>query len=126
MNVTAVGGGPAGLYFALLARQRPPGAAVPVLERDGPDDTFGSGIVLSARTLETLYEHDAPSHAAIAAAAERWDSVDTVHRGERVSVRGNGFCGIERLALLRILRARCRELGVDLRHGAPVSDPADL
>ena len=126
MNVTVVGGGPAGLYLALLARQLSPGAAVTVLERDGPDDTFGWGIVLSARTVEMLYEHDPPSHAAIAAAAERWDSVDTVHRGERVSVRGNGFCGIERLAFLRILRARCRALGVELRHGAAVSDPAEL
>ena len=126
MNVTVVGGGPAGLYFALLARRLAPAWAITVLERDGPDDTFGWGIVLSARTVEMLREHDGPIHAAIAAAAERWDSVDTVHRGQRVSVRGNGFCGIERLALLRILRARCREVGVDLRFRAPVTDPAEL
>ncbi|MCI0547359.1 MAG: TIGR03618 family F420-dependent PPOX class oxidoreductase [Candidatus Rokubacteria bacterium] len=126
LAIHVVGGGPAGLYFALLMKQRAPACRITVLERDGPDDTFGWGIVLSERTLAILEAHDPDTHGAIVSAAERWEQVDTVHRGERVSVRGNAFSGIARLAFLQILHRRCRELGVDLRFGSPVAAPTDL
>jgi anthraniloyl-CoA monooxygenase len=107
-------------------KKRDSAHAITILERDGPDDTFGWGIVFSERTLAFLEAHDAETFAAITRAAETWDHVDTVHQGERVSVRGNGFSGIGRLAFLDILRARCRDLGVELRFHAPVADPASL
>jgi anthraniloyl-CoA monooxygenase len=131
MRITILGGGPAGLYFALLMKKRDAGHQVTVIERDGPDDTFGWGIVFSDQTFDYLQESDPASYEAITAACERWDNVDIVHRGERITVRGNRFSGIARIRFLHILQTRCRELGVDLAFHQAVTDvrtlpPADL
>ena len=126
MRINVVGGGPAGLYFAILAKKQDPAREVRVFERDGPEDTFGWGIVFSERTYLLLREADPETHRDIAAASETWDSVDTVHRGETISVHGNGFSGIARLALLQILHRRCRDLGVDLRFRAPVNEVKEV
>jgi anthraniloyl-CoA monooxygenase len=122
MRIAIVGGGPAGLYFALLMKQLEPSHAVTVIERDGPGDTFGWGIVFSDQTFDYLRESDAPSYQAITAACEKWDNVDIVHRGERITVRGNRFSGLARLRFLQVLHERCREVGVDLRFHHPVAD----
>jgi anthraniloyl-CoA monooxygenase len=121
MRINVVGGGPAGLYFAILMKKLDPRHEITVAERDGPDDTFGWGIVLSDRTYGFLRDHDAETHAEITRACRLWDSVDVVHRGETVSVRGNRFAGVARLGFLQILHRRCRELGVDLRFKANVA-----
>jgi anthraniloyl-CoA monooxygenase len=121
MKIHIVGGGAAGLYFAILMKKQDPGHAITLFERDGPDDTFGWGIVFSGRTYAFLADHDRPSYAEIVAASQTWDNVDVVHRGQTVSVRGNAFSGVARLAFLQILQRRCRALGVDLRFHANVS-----
>jgi anthraniloyl-CoA monooxygenase len=97
-----------------------------VVERDGPDDTFGWGIVFSDRTLAFLRDQDEPTYRAITEACQTWDNVDVVHRGEKLSIHGNGFSGIARLTFLNILHRRCREVGVDLRFHTAVADPAEL
>ena len=97
MRITVLGGGPAGLFFAILMRKQDPAHEITVIERDGPDDTFGWGIVLSDRTLAFVERSDAETHAGITRAAQTWDNVDVVHRGETVSIHGNGFSGIARL-----------------------------
>jgi len=126
MRITILGGGPAGLYFALLMKQQNPTHVVTVIERDGPDDTFGWGIVFSDQTFDYLRDSDGPSFARITAACEKWDNVDIVHRGERVSVHGNRFSGIARITFLRVLQERCRELGVALQFHRPVTNLEDL
>ena len=126
MRITILGGGPAGLYFALLMRKQDAAHVVTVVERDGPDDTFGWGIVFSDQTFDYLRDSDLPSYEAITASCEKWDNVDIVHRGERVTVRGNRFSGIARIRFLRVLQDRCRDLGVDLQFHRAVADPAEL
>ena len=126
MRITILGGGPAGLYFALLMKKRDASHAVTVIERDGPDDTFGWGIVFSDQTFEYLQESDPRSFQAITTACEKWDNVDIVHRGERITVRGNRFSGIARIRFLHVLHERCRELGVDLQFHRPVTDLSTL
>ena len=121
MRITILGGGPAGLYFALLMKRRHPSYAVTLIERDGPDDTFGWGIVFSDQTFEYLQQSDAESYEAITAACEKWANVDIVHRGERITVRGNRFSGIARIRFLRVLQERCREVDVDLQFHQPVT-----
>lgn len=122
MKINIIGGGPAGLYFAILMKKQNPAREISVVERDGPNDTFGWGIVFSDQTFSYLEESDQPSFKQIIANCEIWDNVDVVHRNEKVTIRGNRFSGIGRLKFLNILRARCRELGVDLRFGVNVTE----
>ncbi|MBA2305229.1 MAG: FAD-dependent monooxygenase [Acidobacteria bacterium] len=126
MRITILGGGPAGLYGALLMKRLDPSRQITLIERDGPDDTFGWGIVFSDQTFDYLRESDPPSYEAITAACEKWDNVDVVHRGERITVRGNCFSGIARIRFLRVLQDRCREVGVDLQFHHPVTDLTTL
>ncbi|HWS55469.1 MAG TPA: FAD-dependent monooxygenase, partial [Pyrinomonadaceae bacterium] len=126
MRINIIGGGPAGLYFALLMKRRDARGRVTVFERNPPDATFGWGVVFSGRTLSNLREADPVSHRRITESFETWDNVDIVHRGRKISVRGNHFSGIARLRLLNILQERCAELGVELRFREEVEDVAAL
>src|SRR5512141_1077712 len=93
MRINIIGGGPAALYFAILMKKQDAANAITVVERDGPNDTFGWCIVFAGRTMSMLQERDRESHSAIMAASQTWDSADTVHRGQYISVRGNTFSG---------------------------------
>ena len=82
MKIVIVGGGPAGRYFALLMKKLDPGHEVTVFERDPPDQTYGWGIVFSANTLASLSGGDFDSYVKIMNAAERWETVDVIHRDQ--------------------------------------------
>jgi anthraniloyl-CoA monooxygenase len=106
MKINIIGGGPAGLYFALLMKKRNPAHAITLMERNAPDDTFGWGVVFSDKTLSYLKENDEESYEEITASFEMWDNVDVVHRGQKITIRGNRFSGIARIKLLQILQHR--------------------
>ncbi len=115
MRVACLGGGPAGLYFAISMKLRDSGHQVTVIERNKPDDTFGWGVVLSDETLTNLHQNDPESAAEIRRNFAYWDDVALHINGERIGSGGHGFCGIGRKKLLTVLQARAAELGVDLR-----------
>ena len=91
MKINIIGGGPAGLYFAILMKKSNAEHQITVHERNGPDDTFGWGVVFSGKTLTNLRAADAESHAEITKSFEAWDNVDVVHRDEKISIHGNSF-----------------------------------
>ncbi|MDE2338597.1 MAG: bifunctional salicylyl-CoA 5-hydroxylase/oxidoreductase [Gammaproteobacteria bacterium] len=111
-RVVCVGGGPAGLYAAILLRKALPHARIDVFERNRPDDTFGWGVVFSDRTIENFRRADAPTHAAITGEFHHWDDIAIHFRGRTFLSGGHGFCGLGRKRLLALLQARAHELGV--------------
>ena len=115
MNVLVVGGGPGGLYAALLLKRRDPSTCVTVIERHRADETFGWGVVLSDQTVANLRAADEASGSIIAGALHHWDDIEIRFAGQIMRSGGHGFSGIGRKRLLAILQQRCRDVGVELR-----------
>jgi len=126
MKINIIGGGPAGLYFAILMKKADHSHEITVYERNGPNDTFGWGVVFSGKTLANLREADEESHSEITRTFEVWDNVDVVHGDSKVSIRGNRFSGIARLQLLKILQRRCAEMGIDVIFQTEIADVESL
>ena len=122
MKINIIGGGPAGMYFAILMKKADPSHQIKIFERNGPDDTFGWGVVFSGKTLKTLHKADEESHHEITRTFEAWDNVDVVHGNSKVSVHGNSFTGIARLQLLKILQRRCAELDIEVAFRTEIVD----
>ena len=122
MKVVCIGGGPAGLYFALLYKKARPDADITVVERNVAAVTFGWGVVFSDETLSYLEDNDPPTHQAITKEFAHWTAIDIHYRGECHRSDGHGFSGIARRDLLRILTDRCVELGVKLSFDVDVDD----
>ncbi|UWR47894.1 bifunctional salicylyl-CoA 5-hydroxylase/oxidoreductase [Phaeobacter inhibens] len=124
MKIACLGGGPAGLYFAISTKLRQPDAEITVFERNKPDDTFGWGVVLSDDALENLTTNDPVSAGQIRDKFAYWDDIAVVHGGVRTVSGGHGFAGIGRKAMLVILQERARELGIDLQFETEVGPAA--
>jgi anthraniloyl-CoA monooxygenase len=122
LKIVCAGGGPAGLYFAILMKNSRPEHRITVYERNRPDDTFGWGVVFSDRTIENLRGGDAPTQERIVGSFAHWDDIDVHFRGRVLSSSGHGFCGIARKQLLAILQERALELGVEVVFGHEVED----
>lgn len=122
MRIDILGGGPAGLYLAILLAKRDSSREIRVIERNARDDTFGWGVVFSDETLGNLEEADPESYEAIARSFAYWDAIDIQYRGSCIRSRGHGFCGLSRKALLAILQERARSLGVEIVFNREVDD----
>src|SRR5215472_1026914 len=122
MRTLIIGAGPAGLYLGILLKKLNPSHEVTILERDGPNDLFGWGIVFSDQTFSYLKENDSPSYSDIINNCEVWDNVDIVHKDQKITIRGNNFSGIGRLTFLNILQKRCLDLGVNIAFHHNVLD----
>ena len=123
MRIGILGGGPAGLYFAILMKKADPSHEITVVERNAPDATFGWGVVFSEETLGSLRDADQVSHLAITDSFARWNAIDVHYRGDVIRSRGHAFSGVSRKRLLEVLQRRCRELDVELSF---LDERADL
>ena len=123
MKITVVGGGPGGLYFALLTKKARPDWSIDVYEQNAADDTFGFGVVFSDDTLDEFLSRDPESYDLIRDRFAYWDDVAIHYKGEEIRCGGNGFCGTSRMHLLRALQERGRAVGFGLHFGAR-GDPA--
>src|ERR1044072_6426804 len=132
MKIAIIGGGPAGLYAAILLKKQRPQADITVYESNRTDDTFGFGVVFSDATLDNFEKYDPPSYRRITQEFAYWDDIAVHFRGTVHRVGGNGFCGCARRTLLLILQERARELGVtllfeaELDNGTRFNEDADL
>jgi anthraniloyl-CoA monooxygenase len=125
MRIACLGGGPAGLYAAVLLKRANPSWDITVIERNRSTDTFGWGVVFSDRTMEGFRAADPETHGAMTRAFRHWDNIDVHFKGRTLTSGGHGFCGIARIKLLQILQERAAGLGVDLRFQTEIVDPDD-
>ncbi len=125
-RVVCLGGGPAGLYAAILLRKALPSARIEVYERNRPDDTFGWGVVFSDQTMGNFRAADPQTHSAILSSFHHWDDIAIHFSGRRFLSSGHGFCGIARKRLLGLLQERAGELGVHQVFQHPVHDESDF
>jgi anthraniloyl-CoA monooxygenase len=125
-RIVCMGGGPAGLYSAILLKKHLPRARIEVHERNRPDDTFGWGVVFSDKTMANFADADPESHAAIVDSFYHWDDIDVHIHGQMIRSGGHGFSGIERKRLLNILQERAAALGVEQTFQHEVRDEADF
>jgi anthraniloyl-CoA monooxygenase len=125
MRITVIGGGPGGLYFALLAKKANPAWTIEMFEQNRHGDTFGFGVVFSDETLDEFMSRDVQSYEQLRDGFSYWDDIAIHYRGQEMRCAGNGFCGISRVRLLDILRRRCMAVGVELNFGARIA-PEDI
>jgi anthraniloyl-CoA monooxygenase len=121
MKIAVLGGGPAGLYFAILTKKAYPLCEIDIYERNKPDDTFGFGVVFSDATLDTFERYDRESYKAITENFAYWDDIEIRFKGTLHRVGGNGFCGCARRTLLLLLQDRARALGVGLHYQTDIT-----
>ena len=126
MRIAILGGGPAGLYFAILMKQAWPAHDITIHERNRADDTFGFGVVFSDQTLETFERYDPVSYRAITRNFAYWQDIEVRFKGTTHRIGGNGFCGCARRTLLMLLQDRARTLGVRLNFQHEIKDLAEL
>jgi anthraniloyl-CoA monooxygenase len=126
MRIICVGGGPAGLYFAISMKLRDPGHDITVIERDPPGATYGWGVVYWDDLLDMLYRNDAESARKVRAVSEVWYEQEITLRGEQSAFLGGYGFSVNRAALLEILSERASELGVDVRHRQEFTEDTDL
>jgi len=126
MRIVCVGGGPGGLYFAVLMNKADPRHQIRVVERNRPDDTFGFGVVFSDATMAGIADADSEAYRGIARHLVHWDDIDVHYRGERITSTGHGFSGMSRHTLLRVLQEQARAAGVELCFEREISTLDDL
>jgi 2-polyprenyl-6-methoxyphenol hydroxylase-like FAD-dependent oxidoreductase len=126
MRVAVLGAGPAGLYFAYRLKRARPDVAIDIFEQNPHGATFGFGLAFSGRALEFLREQDAEIFAAIAPALQSWNDSIIDLNGVEVRIDGMTYTGIGRLALLAILEAQARSVGIEPRYDKRISSLDDL
>lgn len=126
MKINIVGAGPAGMYFALLAKKHDPSHQIHIYEQNPEGATYGWGVVFSDIGLAFLKEADAAFFEEFIAHHERCDYMEIVHRGTHVQVHGNHFSRTSRIDMLRVLQRACERQGIRIEYGRRVEDARAL
>ena len=126
MKINIIGGGPAGLYFALLAKKHDPSHQIRIHEQNAEDATYGWGVVFSDIGLAFLKDADADFYEEFIAHHERCDYMEVVHQGTHVQVHGNHFSRTSRIDMLRVMRQACKRAGIEIEYGRRIEDASAL
>src|SRR2546430_6760744 len=126
LNIAIIGGGPAGLYLATLAKLLNSKHRIEVWERNAADDTFGFGVVSSDETLSGIENADSAFYERLTRSFAVWDDIDVHFKQQVLTSGGHGFAAISRQRLLAILRERCEEFGVDIHYREPAPELEEL
>jgi 2-polyprenyl-6-methoxyphenol hydroxylase-like FAD-dependent oxidoreductase len=126
MRIAVLGGGPAGLYFSTLWKQRHPGDHVVLFEQNPADATWGFGVVFSDRALDFLRGDDPATYDLITPRMETWQGITLFHPDGTVTIDGIGFSAIGRLELLLLLQERARDTGVEMHFDRTVASLDEL
>lgn len=126
MKINIIGGGPAGLYFALLAKKHDPSHQIRIYEQNAEDATYGWGVVFSDIGLAFLKDADADFYEEFIAHHERCDYMEVVHQGTHVQVHGNHFSRTSRIDMLRVMRQACKRAGIEIEYGRRIEDASAL
>ncbi|MGH3767110.1 MAG: FAD-dependent monooxygenase [Pseudonocardiaceae bacterium] len=122
MRIVCIGGGPAGLYFAISAKLRDAGHDITVIERDPAGATYGWGVVYWDDLLDMLFRNDPDSARALRAESALWQDQRIVLRSEQAAyLSGYGF-SVGRATLLDIIAERATELGIDIQYRTEVDE----
>lgn len=125
-TISIIGGGPGGLFLAILLRQQRPDWVLRVWERNPPDATFGFGVVFSDRTVELLDKADPESLALIRDDFQSWTDIEVGSWNGVRRTSGHGFSAIARHRLLAILQQRARDLGIEVAYETEAPDLDEL
>lgn len=125
-TVEILGGGPGGLYTAILISRLLPHVKVRVTEQNPEGATFGFGVVFSDQALNFLKGDDPETHDLITPHVERWQNMSLNLPDGSVTLDGVGFTAIGRLELIEILKERARSLGVPIRFGMQINSINEL
>ncbi len=125
MKITVIGGGPGGLYFALLTKKARPDWQIEVFEQNQADDTFGFGVVFSDDTLDEFLSRDQETYELIRDEFAYWQDIAIHYKGHEMRCGGNGFCGTSRKTLLNVLQKRCAQLDIPMHFGVQIA-PEDI
>jgi 2-polyprenyl-6-methoxyphenol hydroxylase-like FAD-dependent oxidoreductase len=126
MKIDIIGAGPAGLYFALLAKKHDASHQIRIHEQNAEGATYGWGVVFSDIGLSFLKEADPAFFEAFIAHHERCDYMEIVHRGTHVQVHGNHFSRTSRIDMLRVLQRACEREGIRIEYGRRIEDARAL
>ncbi len=122
MRILVIGGGPGGLYSALLLKKDDPTRSITLLDRNPSDATYGWGIVFSEQTLASFEKADPASYHDITNQFVKWDAIDVNYRGQIVRSGGHVFAGISRARFLSILQKHCQKAGVHMQYQTAVDN----
>ena len=126
-RVAISGGGPGGLYLAILLKKASPETTIDLYERNRPGDAYGFGVVFSDETLENIEAADETFYKQLTAEFRHWGDIEVRHfSGETIRSGGHGFAAVSRKTMLQLLTDRAQDLGANLHFSSEVGTRADL